>query len=455
MAKTPNKPRAVAAEILSKGDPRRDNFAALINRCGSSNIPAVQDYVYGVLRNSDLIETVLEKVSAVHKKRVERAVFNTLKVAVFELIYTAQTPEYAIINEAAEQFKNKRKRGFVNAVLRNVQRSIATRSLSDCQPSSRFVPTKRNDGCEFNIDIFPNPQEDYSLYLSTVFSLPNWLIGRWHKAYGNQLQDICLGSNRTPLVHIRPNTTLISPSGLLELFRAEGIACELTCNSMLIITDFASKRSITGLRGYDEGFFCVQDSTAAKVASFIAPKEGDTIIDLCAAPGTKTTHLAQLLKGSGKVIATDFNAKRLEKVRDSAKRLKLNNIEIVDYDDIFKYAAKQNSIDTVLIDAPCSNTGVLAKRIEARYRITPQSISELADIGAGLLNEALTRFSRCKQVFYSTCSIESEENAQVLHTILKTNDKFAKTDELTTLPTDLNYGSDGGYVAKIAINNGA
>ncbi|MFI4910849.1 MAG: transcription antitermination factor NusB [Sedimentisphaeraceae bacterium JB056] len=450
MSKQVEKTRLFSANLLSGFDPSTENIAEVIGRSNIGNRAAVLDYTSGVLRNRFAIDAILKEIAGVKENRVDKQVMNCLRVAVYEMVYKPQTPLYAVINEAVSPFKNKHKRGFVNAVLRNIQRHIIDRD-KHYSLSKSIIPTTKGRGCELKKDVAPDPAYDLAGYLNCMFSFPRWLVKDWIKSYGaDEAFNICSASNRVPSIYIRPNSTITTASELCILFESAGVKSTVTDDGLIVIENFGKSENVHSLPGYNEGLFCVQDKTAAKVARFMAPKAGDVVVDLCAAPGTKTTHIAELLMGTGKVIATDINSKRLDLVRENASRLKLENIEIVEYDDIFKYAAGLPRINSVLIDAPCSNTGVLAKRLEARYRVTQQSVSQLADIGLNLLYKCAAELKSCEQIFYSTCSIDERENAQVLHRLLKNLDCFRLKESELTLPSDVSFGLDGGYVSELA-----
>ncbi len=446
-----NSPRAQAAEILSFFDPLRQDIAETFKQPRYANNPAVRDYVLGVLKNREAIDAVLKAVSKINLRKTEKLVLSSLRIAVYELIYKPLTPEYAIINEAVSLFSKKAKKNFANAVLRNIQRHIACRCC-EYSADSRIIPVG-DKACRFDMPVASDPSE-YVEYLSGVFSLPDWLVMGWQENWGSdRLFDLCRASNRTPTTYLRPNTTLITPEKLLCLLLESQAQVELTEEGLIVLKSFGKAKNVFSLPGYEEGFFSVQDKTAFKVGNIINPGKDNIILDLCAAPGSKTTHIAELCKRTGKIIATDINAERLKMVRQNASRLKLANIEVVDYPEAFNYALKQPRIDAVLIDAPCSNTGVLAKRIERRYRITPQSIDSLADIGFEIACKSLNRLKSCQTLFYSTCSIEKKENAQVLHRLSAQFSDISLIMSETTLPSVLNYGCDGGYIAKAARKN--
>jgi len=186
------------------------------------------------------------------------------------------------------------------------------------------------------------------------------------------------------------------------------------------------------------------------VGRFIAPDKDSVILDLCSAPGTKATHLAELLTGSGQVIATDINPKRLRLVEENKRRLGLDNLVIVAYEDVREYVRSLGRLDALLLDVPCSNTGVLARRLDVRYRLTPDSIASLTTLQVDIITQTLEFFPQAPTLFYSTCSAEKRENDHILHNFKGIASKLTALDCQSALPSVVNHGQDGGYVVKLS-----
>jgi len=204
-----------------------------------------------------------------------------------------------------------------------------------------------------------------------------------------------------------------------------------------------SPRAVTQLPGFAEGLFTVQDITASQAVRILKPKSHWTILDLCAAPGTKTTQLAEATGDSAKIIATDIDSERLKKVKENNTRLGINSVDIVPYEEL-----PDSKFDCVLLDVPCSNTGVLARRVEVRYRIKPQAIKELAKTQSELLDTAATMLKPHGIICYSTCSIQKAENNELIKNFLS-NNNFELEFEKLTLPSAQPFDHDGGYMAII------
>ena len=256
-------------------------------------------------------------------------------------------------------------------------------------------------------------------------------------------RQICFASNRRPGLYIRPNVLRTTAEELAEKFRQAEINFEITAESMMKIQ---SPRAVTQLPGFDEGLFSVQDVTASQAVRILAPKQDWTILDLCAAPGGKTAQLAEFTSDKAKIVATDINSRRLEKVKENIIRLGISSVRIVAYEQL----EQVGPFDCVLLDVPCSNTGVLARRPEVRYRITPQAIAELAKIQMQLLGTAAKMIKPKAKICYSTCSIQSDENSGLIKEFLQKYHSFNLEAEELILPSAGDFGRDGGYVAVLA-----
>jgi 16S rRNA (cytosine967-C5)-methyltransferase len=205
-------------------------------------------------------------------------------------------------------------------------------------------------------------------------------------------------------------------------------------------------RAVTQLPGFEEGLFIVQDLTASRPVGLLAPRPGWTVLDLCAAPGVKTTQLAEVTGDAAKIIATDIDTERLKKVEENSDRLGINSIEVVPYGQL-----SDIKFDCVLLDVPCSNTGVLARRIEARYRIRPEAVTDLTKTQYELLEKAAGLLKPQGKICYSTCSIQKQENCELIKKFLHKHPDFNLELERLTLPSAEGFDHDGGYTAILSL----
>jgi len=465
----PKTAREIATAVLNRFDPERNYAGPILNKLlqKTEEKQRATDLVFGTIRNRTAIDIAIAKFADCPVERIPSELLNIIRVASFELLYSPQTGEHAIVNEAVESAKavaGAKQTGFVNAVLRQITRHITNRQIQLSEANvRRTLPQTPSTGCELDTDILPDPEASPAEYFSTAFSLPKWLVTDWLSEFGAELtRQICFASNRRPSIYIRPNRLRTTTQELAERFRQADIDFEIVPNVIPAqagiqkssdaddsMIKLKSPRAVTALPGFAEGLFTVQDITVAQAVRLLQPQPEWTILDLCAAPGVKTMQLAELTGDSAKIIATDIDSDRLEKVKENTTRLGINSVKIVAYENLGRTATEIGPFDAVLLDVPCSNTGVLAKRVEARYRIKPRAIKELTKIQSELLKTAAEMLKNQGKICYSTCSIQKQENNELVKDFLLENKNFKLESEKLTLPSAESPDHDGGYIAII------
>jgi 16S rRNA (cytosine967-C5)-methyltransferase len=295
-------------------------------------------------------------------------------------------------------------------------------------------------------DVFPPPETDLAGYITAAFGLPEWLITRWSVRFSpdQMLQMAKWFDLRQPLT-LRVNPLKTTRDELLAEMREAATGDPTT---LLEAGDrpesirYEGPFRIVDLPGFADGRFTVQDETAMSAAALLAPQPGERVLDLCAAPGTKTTHLAELMKGEGSIVATDVDLGRLRKIEENADRLGFSSMiqPLVIREDLSELP--EGPFDAILIDVPCSNTGVLGKRPEVRSRITPEDIDELVVTQKKLLDAAASLIAPGGRIVYSTCSVEPEENSGVVTQFLQKSSDFELVETQEFIPGS---PSDGGY----------
>jgi 16S rRNA (cytosine967-C5)-methyltransferase len=484
--------RAIAVEVLNRCDPKKSFAGAILGKMQhqTDQSQRATDLVFGTLRNRTAIDAVISAFSGRPVERIQAGLLNIIRIGTYELLYCPSTEQYAVVNEAVASAKTTggaKQSGFVNAVLRQITRHISNRRVPLAQGDAGCIlPQSPATGCQFDASFLPDHRKSPAEYLSTAFSLPEWLIAGWLADPCLRRDDVtpakagvgeestwrvCLASNRRPSVYVRPNRLKTTIEALTEKLADAEIEFEIAgVTKMLRIK---SPRDVKQLPGFVDGQFTVQDITASQVVKMLNPQQGWTILDLCAAPGTKTTQLAEATGDSAKIIATDIDNKRLEMVKENIARLGIKSVDVVPYEELPGIAdpclrrddvtpAKagveienrkskiENSFDCILLDVPCSNTGVLAKRIEVRYRIGPEAVQELARIQAGLLRTAADLLKPGGKICYSTCSIQKAENSELIEDFLKENKNFTLVSQQLTLPEAEGFDHDGGFAAILA-----
>jgi len=447
--------RTAAAVVLNRFDPRRDYAAALLEkefpRLGvTAERQRASDLVFGTVRNLRAIDRIISKLGGCPTKRTAGISLAILRVGVYELLYCPNSPEHAIVNEAVESAKvlaGTRQVGFVNAVLREVTRRIADRRAAlASSPTKRTLPQDDSAGCEFTIEILPDPAEQPVEYLSKAFSLPEWLVREWLGQFGfERAKSVCLASNRRPALYVRANTLKTTADKLLEIFHAERISAEIVEEQMIRVQ---SPAAIWKLPGFAEGLFSVQDLTASQAVRLLKPKTQWRILDLCAAPGGKTTQLAELTAEAAEIVATDIDSKRLKMVEENITRLGISSVKVVPWAELDGEVKHNGLFDCVVLDVPCSNSGVLSRRPEVRHRINKGLIEKLAAIQYQLLHKAAQLLHAGGKICYSTCSIQRTENNDMIARFIAER-PFAVEIEQLMLPS-AETDRDGGYVALLS-----
>ncbi len=409
----------------------------------------VTQLVYGVLRRRDTLRALLQQLVNRPAHKVEAWLWDALYLGAYQLALLVQVPAHAAVHETVElavSFGRPAARGFLNGILRRLSELVTDERTSTAAADA--LPLEHGEYRRLTRPIFPDPTAHAQEYLAAAFSLPDWLVQRWLPRWGLE-ECRRLGfwfAGPAPLT-LRCQQLRCSREQLLAALRQAGSSAEAGEHPQAI--RLYESGPIRDLPGYAEGWFSVQDESAMRVASALAPEPGETILDLCAAPGGKTTHLAELMCNSGRIIACDVDEQRLHTVAALAQRLGLTIIETCRLRNECGEDVPAGPFDRVLVDVPCSNSGVLGKRPEARWRLRPSDLRHLVDLQVRLLRTAIERVRPGGTIVYSTCSIEPEENRQVVNTVLKDNPDLrleAAEDAVPGKP------ADGGFWARLRRN---
>jgi 16S rRNA (cytosine967-C5)-methyltransferase len=257
-------------------------------------------------------------------------------------------------------------------------------------------------------------------------------------------------NNTPPKTFARVNALKTDAAKLVECWREENVDYDFLTRDWTgenLCFELKSHPPLAKLASFRAGFFYLQDPSTLLAPALLATQSGETILDLCAAPGGKTTFLAQQMNNEGKIIACDISEERLKLIRENCARLGVNIADFSLADDILP----NRQFDKILIDAPCSNTGVMRRRVDLRWRIQPEEISRLQKAQLDLLQLAVSKLKPDGILIYSTCSLESEENAEVVKQFLAMHPDFKLEAERQLLP--FADGVDGAYVAKLKFSS--
>jgi 16S rRNA (cytosine967-C5)-methyltransferase len=439
--------RQLALDCLIQLEEGSTTIAPLINQAiQRSHLHTIDrgllnELVYGVVRWRKQLDWILRHFVD-GRFRLDLRSRNLLRLGVYQLLHLDKIPSHAAIYETVELAKPKRKRArFINAVLRSVQRD--------------------GDSLQYS-----SLESDPLQHISISLSYPLWLVKRWMMHYGVQwTHAFCRASNQVAPLSIRVNSLKTNRDELIELLTADSAsvkASQLTPDGLLL----ADSPSIQSLQAYQNGWFYVQDESAMLVAHLLRPQPGKSVVDLCAAPGGKTSHIAQLMGNTGQIIAVDVSQNRVRRVEENCQRLGITTVQVQVADAANSPLDFLKDVDYLLVDAPCSGLGALRRHPDIRWNKTPEQIKELAQLQFNLLQNAARKVKPGGVLVYSTCSTESEENEMVIQRFLKTHPHFvvenageflpamsprAITPEgfLQTFPHE--HGIDGTFAARLRV----
>jgi 16S rRNA (cytosine967-C5)-methyltransferase len=377
------KPEDLLERLLVAEDPER------VERALATQL------VSGTIKWRSKIDFIIKQLS--HRSRVvSPIVLNILRLSIYQLLFLDKVPDYGATNEGvklAKKFGDSYQAGYVNAILR------------------RYLREK--DAVEF-----PDLYEDAIKHISVVYSHPAWLVRRWLSRYGtDEVIRLALADNRIAATGLRLNRLRTSHAALVELLRQEGLANleveESLAGPFHVYVRGASP--IERLKAHQEGLVQVQDASSTLVGACLSPEPGSRAVDVCSAPGGKATHIYELMEGRGLVLASDVSYDRLTLVRENALRLGHAGI-VYSVSDGRKPAA--SGADFVLVDAPCTGLGVLARRWDLRWTKRESDVLRMSAYQKDLLEAAIGIARPGGVVVYSTCSIEPDENEQVVRAVL-------------------------------------
>jgi 16S rRNA (cytosine967-C5)-methyltransferase len=449
LTRTPGNARELAFVVLDEHQ-RTGKFAAALldarlreGRFSGEDRRLATEIVYGIVRQQATLDALIEPHLQRPRHKIEDALWTFMQMGVYQLVFLTSVPDHAAVYETVDTAKRLGKPrwgGFLNGILRAVERNLTDAFLDHAAADAVPMTEGRYRQCQN--PIFPNPETELGNYFAKAFSFPDWLIQRWLKRYPpEELTRLGFWFNTPTKTWLRVNTLKTTREQLLVALAEAGIRA--VAGNLPEAVRLEDSARIDQLPGFSEGWFLVQDFSAMQAARLLSPQPGQFVLDLCAAPGTKTTHLAELMNDRGTILATDVNADRLGRIEQNIRRLGLAIIQTQtipeEGEDI-----PNGPFDAVLVDVPCSNTGVLGKRPEARRRLRPEDIVELFALQIRLLEAACKRLKSGGRLVYSTCSIEPGENNEVVGAILESCPEMKLLEEIEHVP---GKPADGGYQA--------
>jgi 16S rRNA (cytosine967-C5)-methyltransferase len=365
---------------------------------------------------------------------------NLLRLGLYQIFWLDRIPNHAAVNETVEQAKQSGfgpQSGFVNAVLRGYLREfdVTKALLAELKVSQPHLG----------------------------YSHPEWLVNRWQKRWGTEKAAQLMEWNNTPpKTYARINglkfaegprvegrgSRVYDAGDVLTHWRDEDVEYDFVRRDWFeenLVFELKAHPPLTELRSFQQGLFYVQDPSTLLAVGELAPRPGETILDLCAAPGGKLTYIAQLMGNNGRIVAHDISEGRLKLIQENCTRLGVTIAQTVLPSTLDPRPS--SLFDRILIDAPCSNTGVMRRRVDLRWRIREEEIARLRTTQLELLRQAAPLLKAGGTLVYSTCSLEPEENEEVVTEFLKAEPGFRLERQCELVPfTD---ATDGAFVARL------
>lgn len=389
----------------------------------------MRELSFGVVRWHSLLDWHIKRHLHRRHGRLAPLVRQHLRLAAYQILFLERVPPSAAVNEAVKAIKHSSERraaGLVNALLRRLAA----------------------EGYEA-----PSPKN--SLALET--SHPEWMVERWLRRYGpDGARRVCDANNTMAPLTLRTNTLQLSRAELIEALSKKGIPAEPGIYSPEAVVLRQWRGLPTRLPGFREGWFQVQDEAAQIVAHCVTPQPGERVLDACAGLGGKATHLAQIMKDTGSVVASDPHAGRLARLRDNCKRLGLRSVGVLPYETLREHIlAAHPRYHRVLVDAPCSGLGVIRRHPDIKWNRRPDDIRALAARQAKLLSEIAPLLQSRGCLVYATCTLEPEETCDVVKGFLKTHPTWEIRSVQDLLPSSARtMADDSGFMVSMPTPNG-
>lgn len=421
------KTRLIAARILGRRRSGNEFTEALLENAlaesplSSADRGLCHELVFGVVRWLATLDWLIARKTPGRTQKP--ALQDLLRLGLYQIFWLDRIPGHAAVHETVEIAKQAGygpQAGFINAVLRGYLREIeeTRRALNELK---RTQP-------------------------ALGWSHPGWLVDRWQKQFGDDpTQRLLEWNNTPPRTFARVNTLRTDAGKLVEKWRDENVDYDFVTRDWTgenLVFELKSHPPLVRLESFRLGWFYIQDPSTLLAARELDPQPGESVLDLCAAPGGKTTFMAQRMNNQGRIVAHDVAPDRLKLIQENCTRLGATCVDVVSTLD-----SPSSAFDRILVDAPCSNTGVLRRRVDLRWRIQCPELERLRATQLDLLRNAAKQLKPGGILVYSTCSLEAEENAQVVKRFLAAEAGFRLDREREVRPFCDKV--DGAFTARL------
>ncbi len=410
--------RGLAVKILNRVE-RTDAYLEklLDNEMKNSELSGqdkalLYEIVHGVIRWMGRLDWIL---NGFYKGQFSKAIPNLkngLRVALYQILFLERVPDYAVVNEAVEfvkRLQGQKSADLTNAILRNIIRSK-------------------------NAIRYPDPEEDLVGYLCAYYSHPSWMVKRYLNRFGREsTEKLLAANNEKPYLTLKINAIKTNPEEFKGLLNSVNLKFE----QGKYLPEFFQLQNLTNITAWEyfaDGYFNVQDESAGLACRLLDAKPGMRVLDLCAAPGGKSAYIAGLMHDQGEIVAIDRYEGRVRIVEKNLQRLKIKSVKTIVANAL---EFNDEKFDRILADVPCSGTGTLTKKPDIKWKRDLLDLRSMNELQYDLLNKASSMIKPGGVLVYSTCSIEPEENYDIIKKFLDNNPNFTLENASLYFPSDL------------------
>ncbi len=427
-----DKAREIALKTLVKIEKEEGYSNIVLNQVIKENkkiltekdISLISEIVYGVISYKITLDEIIKKYSSIKLKKISIWILNVLRMGIYQIIFLDKIPKSAAVNESvnlAKRYGHKASSNFVNAILRKVD--------------------KKDFEELFNI-------KDDVERISKTTSMPEWIIKELAKNTNYEdIEEICKNLNKRPKINIRINRLKTNIVEVKEELKKENIIYNTISEDEEDFLELEKIKDIENNKLFKNGFFTIQDISAGMTAKILSPKPNELVLDACAAPGGKTTYMAELMNNKGKIIAGDIYEHRLNLIKQNAKRLGISIIETKILDATKYYKEYEAKFDKILLDVPCLGIGVIKRKPDIKWQRKPEDLQEICKIQKIILENCSKYLKTGGELVYSTCSILEEENENIIKEFVKKNQNFEIKKVKNTIKIFENFIKKEGYIS--------
>lgn len=411
-----------------------------INKCRFSDVDRrfFTELVYGVMRRRNYLDAVIKHFTKKPIRKLSSWVVEILRLGIYQIHFMDKIPVQAAVNESVKLAK-KLVRGlapFVNGVLRNYVRQEA----------------------DISIELLAKtPAEEMAL----KYNIPEWMILEWLNMYeSDEVEELCAYFNEKPKLSVRFNLSKYTKEEIEQKLDESNVEWEPSAYFAEGADILSHGGNLQNAEWVKDGYVTFMDEGSLAIAHVLDPKSGDNVLDVCAAPGGKTLHIASLMNNEGYIKACDIYEARLELIKDNAKRLGISIVDVMQQDGQEEIPnTDQEKYNRVLVDAPCSGLGILQKKLDMRWTKDKSILTSLCDLQYSILDNASKAVAKDGVLVYSTCTLNRRENEDIVERFLKNNPEFTLEDASELVPFDVegpmitlaphHFKTDGFFMARM------